>query len=325
MIEKCYYLKSTSLDPYWNLAVEEYLLNHIPDDSMILFLWQNDRTVVIGRNQNAYKECHLREMEQDRCYLARRKSGGGAVYHDRGNLNFSLLMYLDSYDIAGQLQTVTDALCALGLPAEHNGRNDIEIDGFKVSGNAYLTINEKCLHHGTLLYDVDMYMMERYLNPSDRKIKARGFDSVKARVKNLKEFKPELTLEQLQEALMDQFANKYGKLIRMEMPSIPAELVDQYRSYSFIYGQLRDYTVIIHDVYAFGETQLYADIENTYVQKTDIFSDSDDAELVEKMNRLFEGLHVDDESYRLRYDEIFAGEYEEDMRKIYEEIKRYCL
>ena len=218
MIEKCYYIKSSSINPYYNLALEDYLFHNIPANSLVFFLCQNQNTVMIGKNQNAYKECHLQTMEEDHCYLARRSSGGGAVFHDLGNLNFSFIMYMDNFDIQKQTQCIAYALRSLGIPAYLSGRNDIEVNGMKVSGNAYLTEKEHCLHHGTIMLNVDKKLMNKYLNVSDKKIQAKGYDSVYSRVANITDFKKDITMKKLQDAVLQTVANNYGPLYEMAMP-----------------------------------------------------------------------------------------------------------
>ena len=139
------------IEPYRNLAVERYLLEHTPAGSVTLYLWQNKNTVVIGRNQNPWAECNMAQLRRDGGHLVRRLSGGGAVYHDSGNLNFTFLTDARTYNLARQLEVITGALKSLGINAGKSGRNDILVDGRKVSGNAFYTSGGKKYHHGTLL------------------------------------------------------------------------------------------------------------------------------------------------------------------------------
>lgn len=137
MIEKLYTIESGSLNPYLNMGLEEYLMYQTGKEECILYLWQNERTVVIGRNQNAWKECHTEELEGDGGYLARRLSGGGAVFHDLGNLNFTFLVRKENFNVEKQTEVILRAVNSLGIRAEKSGRNDITVDGCKFSGNAY--------------------------------------------------------------------------------------------------------------------------------------------------------------------------------------------
>ena len=148
-------LSVDTCDPYGNLAMEEHLLSLAGEEEIILYLWQNRRTVVIGQNQNALREVNLARLGRDGGRLARRLSGGGAVYHDLGNLNFTFLVNKDEYSLEKQLQVIINAMGRLGLKAEKSGRNDILIDGKKFSGNAFYEQEKHCYHHGTIMVDVN--------------------------------------------------------------------------------------------------------------------------------------------------------------------------
>ena len=322
MIEKVYLVRSESINPYYNLALEEQLFRTLPANSLVFYLWQNQNTVVIGKNQNSHKECNLNLMEQDHCYLARRSSGGGAVFHDLGNQNYSFLMYLDSFDIQKQSQVIAEALRSLGLPAEVSGRNDIEIAGYKVSGNAYQAEREHCLHHGTVMWNVDKDKVARYLNVSSKKIQAKGVDSVRRRVANLTDFAPETTLSQLQEALIKAVERNYGPITEIPVPVVSEELLEKYHSYKFLYSTIANYTIIVHDYYSFGEAQFYFDVDNGTITRVDAFTDAMDVELDGRIKELFRGLHIDDVSFRNRALKLFGEEYNEDLNRIYLGIKK---
>lgn len=210
MLRNLYVLDNRNTDPRHNLALEEYLLHQVKPGQCILYLWQNQRTVVIGRNQHAANECRVQALEADGGQLVRRLSGGGAVYHDLGNLNFTFLTARRDYDVEKQTETILQAVRALGIPAEKNGRNDLTVQGGKFSGHAYYRSGEQCYHHGTLMVSVDLSPLERYLNVSPLKLQGKGVASVRARVVNLQAFHPGLTMEELRQALIAAFAQVYG-------------------------------------------------------------------------------------------------------------------
>ncbi len=203
------WLESPEHDPYRNLAVEKLLLDWC-DAGPTLYLWQNEQTVVIGRNQDAQLECRTDLLESEGGHLARRLSGGGAVYHDLGNLNFSFLAAERDYDVPRQLDVVCRAVESFGLRAVFSGRNDLEIGGRKFSGNAFYERGGRHCHHGTVLVDVDRSAMARYLTVPEDKLASKGVASVQARIVNLRELSPDVTVERMKTALLDAFAFVYG-------------------------------------------------------------------------------------------------------------------
>ena len=167
--------------PHHNQATELALVQSLPEHSAALYLWRNRRTVVVGRNQDCFAECRVAELEADGGCLARRVSGGGAVYHDRNNLNFSFIMPMQTYDVARQLGVVMRAVRGFGVNAQMSGRNDLEADDAKFSGNAFYRTKDVGLHHGTLLIDTDIALLERYLVPDADKLKRRGVQLTRVR------------------------------------------------------------------------------------------------------------------------------------------------
>ena len=227
-IKQIRYLITNETDPYKNLALEEYLLDNVTEDECILYLWQNEKTVVVGRNQNPWKECLIKDLGQDQGRLVRRLSGGGAVYHDLGNLNFTFLVTKDNYNVAKQLDVIIKAVNNLGIPAIKSGRNDIIVEEKKFSGNAFYSTGDKCYHHGTILVDVDMPSLSKYLNVSKAKLKSKGVDSVKSRVANLIEYRHDLTIDRLKTELIVGFGKAYGlEPIRMDSSSLDKEDLDK--------------------------------------------------------------------------------------------------
>lgn len=174
---------SEETDIHFNLAFEKYLIEK--KDGFSLFLWQNAPSVIIGRYQNPYEECNLVAMKEDNVKLARRYSGGGAVYHDLGNVCFTIIDDKDSISIKKNFECVVKALEALGIKAEVSGRNDITVNGKKVSGSAFQHTRERSCHHGTMLLNSDLEIFSRYLTPSREKLESHSVKSVSSRVANL--------------------------------------------------------------------------------------------------------------------------------------------
>ncbi len=175
MISRLLKAESPSVNPYYNLSLEKYLFDHIKDGELTLYLWQNQRTVVCGRNQNVYQECRVSQLLEDGGHPTRRLSGGGAVFHDLGNLNFTFLVRDAGYDVDKQLSVILKACRTLGINVEKTGRNDITVDGKKFSGNAFYSSGERRYHHGTLMISVDKDMLSYYLNVDKTKLASKAW------------------------------------------------------------------------------------------------------------------------------------------------------
>lgn len=203
MIYKAYV--ADSVNPYKNLAIEEFLFRYADKDTNILFLWQNDNTIVIGRNQDARTECKADEFLGSGGKIARRKSGGGAVYHDLGNLNFSIIGVKDNVGSMLYKEILVKLISGYGEAPKYNGRNDIMIGGRKFSGNAVYDNGTIVCQHGTIMVDCDIERMSYFLTPNREKMKRHAIQSVSSRVVNLNEIFPSVTvgslLLQMQELL----------------------------------------------------------------------------------------------------------------------------
>ena len=195
-----YIVWAESNDPRYNLAVEAHLQTLVKEGDVILYLWQNEHTVVIGKNQNILKECRARLLEEEGGSVARRTTGGGAVYQDMGNVCFTFLASPEMYDLKRQSGIIADACRFYGIETQASGRNDILTkEGLKFSGNAYSKTASCNVQHGTLMVDVDKERMTRYLTPSKEKMKAKGVDSVRSRVCNLRDLNQEITTQGIME------------------------------------------------------------------------------------------------------------------------------
>ena len=209
MIEKILFYRTSSLLPWPNQALEAWFTEIAKPGQLIFYLWQNDHTVVIGRNQDALAECLADELEESGGYLARRLSGGGAVYHDQENLNFTFALHEDDYDTLRQTDVILSAVKALGIEAERTGRNDLTIDGRKFSGHSYYRHKKSRFHNGTLMVQTDTAKMQRYLTVSPDKLNANRVQSVRSRVINLREAAPDLTVDALAQALREALQTVY--------------------------------------------------------------------------------------------------------------------
>ena len=286
-------IKSLSYDPWVNLAIEEYLLERITEDEVILYLWQNDNTVVIGRNQNAWKECRHLDLEREGGKLARRLSGGGAVYHDLGNLNFTFIMNKKHYDLSKQLTVILQAVTKIGIKAEFSGRNDLVIGEKKFSGNAYFFNQAGALHHGTILIDSDLTKLSRYLQVSREKISSKGVDSVRSRVVNLSEVCKTVTLAAVIEGMEESFNDVYGddaQEISVDRNDFKIEsLVQKYSSWDWRFGNTSRFDLSISRRFGWGELELGFCLKNGRIDSVQVFSDSLEEGLIREIGKGLEG------------------------------------
>ena len=190
------FLRNPSTDPHWNMSFDEYCLQRLPSDDNVFYLWQNRPSVIIGHNQDAFQEVNLDYLERNGIVLARRVTGGGAVYHDLQNLNYSIV------GRRPRVEVIVEALRSLGAPAELTGRNDIFVEGRKVSGYARSVYQQRELIHGTLMFDVDIDALTHALDTPQSKLNRKGVASVRSRVTNLKDYLPGIKdMAQLREEL----------------------------------------------------------------------------------------------------------------------------
>lgn len=194
-------------NPYFNLALEEYALHYLDPSVDYVIIWQNEPSVIIGRNQNTIEEINTEYIRKHQINVVRRLSGGGAVYHDLGNLNYTLIVQSDQ-DVTTSFRKFTEpvieALRSLGVPAEFSGRNDIVIDGKKFSGNAQYWSKDRLLHHGTLLFNSDLAVVQEALNVQNEKLHSKGIKSVRSRVTNIYPYlKTPLSIEEFKSILLE--------------------------------------------------------------------------------------------------------------------------
>ena len=188
------YIKNTSTNPYYNMAFDEYCLESLSIDEPVFFLWQNRPAVIVGFNQEVNTEVNLDYLKENGIDLVRRVTGGGAVYHDLGNLNYTIVGRSEDLerDYPEYASIMAKALQSLGVPATLSGRNDILVEGRKVSGFAKRVCKNRLMVHGTLMYNVDVDVLTKVLNPSNTKLQSKGIASVRSRVANLCDYLPEI-------------------------------------------------------------------------------------------------------------------------------------
>ena len=303
---------SNQYDPFLNRAVEQYLTDHQEEDTVTMYLWKNQQTVVIGYNQNPYSECNVQLLLDEGGHLMRRGTGGGAVYHDLGNINFSFVADKSLYDVKKQLSVIQNALLSYGLQTEISGRNDLTCQGRKFSGNAFGKGKKNNLHHGTILIKTDGVMMQRYLTVDKAKLMKNGVKSVASRVVNLSELVPELTSESIKQPLIASFEKMYGNkadildfdtlINNREVQSIK----DEISSYAFLFGRWVQFKTTKKGRFPWGgvEISLQIDEADALIKDIQIASDCLEPEAIQRAETLLRGCSTREMPPYDRNDEI---------------------
>ena len=278
-------------DPRVNLATEEYLFLNSDDD--VFMLWQNEPTVVIGKNQNAFAELNMEYIKENNIHIVRRITGGGAVYHDLGNVNYTFISSKNSHkgiDFEYFTKPILEALSELGLSASLSGRNDILIDGRKISGNAQFTNQNTVLHHGTLLFDSDLSVLSQALKVDEEKIKSKAIKSVRSRVTNIKNYLGDYSVSDFINLIKNFIIKKFSPDI---IPPPENEkikpLLDKYSSNDWIFpnrSYVSTYQISKKKRYTFGSVDINLEMSNDVIKSIRIYGDffgTKDVSLLESM------------------------------------------
>ena len=294
------YLRLKSNNPYYHLALEEYLFSHSDED--IFMLWQNAPTVVIGKNQNAYAEVNLDFVKSHNILVSRRITGGGAVYHDLGNVNYTFITSEEkarSLDYEYFTKPILDALASLGLKCELSGRNDILCEGKKISGNAQHTSNGRILHHGTLLFDADINEMASALKVDKEKLEHHAVKSHGSRVSNIKallntDISVNDFIASIEKYVLE---NMNAEMLDFGGNETVAALFNRNQSDEWIYSDKRyltNYTVFRRKKYPFGIVKLEMKLDRDVIEDIVISGDFFGIESVEELENLIKGRRVGD-------------------------------
>ncbi|MCJ8332492.1 MAG: lipoate--protein ligase family protein [Lentisphaeria bacterium] len=248
---------------YKHLAIEEEILTSIAEDEIFLLLYTSSASIVIGKNQNPWLECNLPFMKETGVKLARRLSGGGAVYHDPGNLNYSFILHKTHYNKDRLSQTILDAVRELGIDATLGERHIFTAADKKFSGNAFAIKKDKVIHHGTLLVDADLQNIDQLLSPTCKGIESKSIRSVPSPVINLKALKESLTLDALIQSIAEQFTGEsFDAVLNDE------SLIDTYRSDDWLYGRCPKFKISgIHQQKPFTVGMKSARVENSDIDE----------------------------------------------------------
>lgn len=276
------YIVNNSNDPAYNIALEAYAFKELMDIDEIFILWINEPAIIIGKHQNAIQEINKEYTDEHGIHVVRRLSGGGAVYHDLNNLNYTIISNKSeegAFDFKTFSKPVIDTLSTLGVEANFTGRNDLEIDGKKICGNAQAYAKGRMMHHGCLLFDVDMTVLGQALKVSKDKIESKGVKSVRARVTNINNELPEkMTVLDFKEAILNQMKKEYPDmdeyvLSEDELARIQEIRDRQFATWDWTFGATPEYTVERSVRYPAGKITSYIKTEKSVIESIKIYGD----------------------------------------------------
>ena len=287
-------------DPRYNLALEEYVLKNIQTKEDFILLWQNSPAVIIGRNQNTIEEINSQYVEENDIQVVRRISGGGAVYHDFGNLNYTFIT-INSRDNLNNFRKFTEpvikALNSLGVNAEFAGRNDILIEGKKFSGNAQTYYKDRMYHHGTILFDANLDMVTKVLQVKQSKIESKGIKSNRSRVTNILPYlKIKMSVKEFQDYLLkfildvEDISAKVYHLTKEDYMNIEKLMENKYSTWDWNFGENPDFAIYKENRFAGGHVSLHIDVSEGLIKSIKIFGDFFGREEITKLEEKFIGL-----------------------------------
>lgn len=275
------YIDSPSHDAYFNMALEEYVFESLPREESYFMLWQNDNTIVVGKYQNTLEEINSDYVRTHDISVVRRLSGGGAMYQDMGNLNFTFVVDQSGekkLDFATFTRPVVHALGQIGVQAQAGDRNDILIDGKKFSGNSQYNKKGRTMHHGTLLFDSDLTVIQNALNVKPDKIESKGIKSVRSRVTNIADaLQAPITLSAFKQILLkymfsDGMLTPY-ELTEADMRAVQKLRDEKYVAWAWNYGKSPAYTLRREHRFPFGGVTVLLDVKDGVIQSVGFAGD----------------------------------------------------
>lgn len=308
-MQEYFFLTHDKTDPYFNLASEEYLLKHRRE--FFIYLWINSPAVILGVNQNAFQEVNLNYVRAHDVKVVRRLTGGGAVYHDLNNLCYTFIAPYDensdSYEFFAR--PIVEYLNSLGLNAEFSGRNDITVDGKKISGTAKTVYGDRIMCHGTLLVDTDGAALENSLKPNKLKIESKGIKSVRKRVANIKDFLPDISVGDVKKGLTEKFLKTYKQysLDEKDLGEINRLVKEKYSTFEWNMGKSPKGKNVLERKFSYGIVSLYFDTYNGKIVNPEIKGDFFSVKDVKGLEKSLDGVDFTVEAVKNALKDI--GEY----------------
>jgi len=310
------YIRNDSVSPYYNLALEEYVLKNLGQEESFILLWQNEPSVIIGRFQNTIAEINTEYIEKNGINVVRRITGGGAVYHDLGNLNFSFIVSGSqrNIDFRRFTEPVVKALAKMGVKAEHTGRNDITIDGKKFSGNAQYHYRDRILHHGTLLFNSRLENVQQALNVKPSKIETKGIKSVRSRVTNIIDYlENKISIYEFRDLLLtylfDEKPIREYKLTEEDQAGIKKLMQDKYLTWEWNYGSSPAFNLTKSERFACGEIEVRLNVNKGLIEACKIYGDFFSNEDIDELAAKFVGVRYKKEDLAALLEDIELNKY----------------
>ncbi len=315
MVENVYYVDSDNINPFHNLALQAYLIDNIPDDSLVFLVYRNNDAVIISNKSSAYSECNLSRLEIEKTRLCRRDSHGTTVFNDLGTLNYAFFLYMNNYNPQEQINVIYQALAMMQLPV-YIENDEIMLNKLRLTDNNYYIKQQKCMHAGSLYWSTDKSKRARLLK--DPKIKKD--------IINIVDYAPFVRYVDVKENILQSLANIYGDVYQMSVTDDLLEQMEVYHSYQYIYNTNNKYTIRISDSYDFGQAQIYVDLYRNKILQLNIYLPQENVELSELIAQIFDDLVVDELQFKQRLKRI-DEKYHHDFTKIFKRIKKdgYCL
>lgn len=296
------YIVNKSNNPAYNIALEAYAFRELTAEDEIFILWINEPAIIIGKHQNTIQEINKEFTDEHGIHVVRRLSGGGAVYHDLNNLNYTIISNKSeegAFDFKTFSQPVIETLADLGVKAEFTGRNDLEIDGKKFCGNAQAYYKGRMMHHGCLLFDVDMSVLGDALKVSKDKIESKGIKSVRARVTNiLNELPEKITVNEFSDKILEKMKETYPDMTEYvlsedELTKIQESADTQFGTWDWTYGKAPEYTIERNVRYPAGKINTFANVQQSVIKNIKIYGDFFGIKDVEDIENLLIGTKYD--------------------------------
>lgn len=314
------FVESHSNDPYYNLSFEEYIFKNLPlEDEEYVYLWQNEPSIIIGTNQNAYNEINDDYVKEHNLKVVRRITGGGAVYHDLGNLNFSFITKTkgsDKIDFKKYYVPIVDALQAIGVNAELSGRNDVTVDGKKCIGASQSVYKHRVLSNGCILFDVELTELANALKVRKEKLEGKGVKSVKARVTNIRPYlEANVTVEEFKEILKQKIFEQLGEepqeyiLSEEELEGVKHIHDTRFSLHSWNYGRNPHGTIQTYTKLPAGAVELSFDLQHGRIKHLMINGDFFGKEDIADVEQLLEGTDYKASSINAKLETIAIEDY----------------